>query len=87
MKDKLSRNDRVQVWDEKEIVCLGWGTVIEIARPATDINKLTVFVLLDNKGKAFSKTGVVWGDRYDFIPEKKAIEIAKQIEKDLENIK
>lgn len=87
MKHKLKWGDRVQVWDEKKVVCLGWGTVIELAYPINNRKKLTAFVMLDDKKKASKTDGCVWGDKYQFIPEKKAFEITRRIEKDLKNAK
>jgi len=77
----MKRDDKVQVWDEKKVKCLGWGTVIEIVHPVSVLKKIMIFVMLDKSKK------VVHGDRYQFIPEKKAIEISERIYGDLEKIK
>jgi len=79
-KDDFERGMRVQIWDRKDKknpVFLGIGTVIEIAYPVTNPEKKTIFVYSTKIRKVF------FGDRYDFIPEKKAIEIANRIYKDV----
>jgi len=76
----MKRGDRVQVWDEKKVKCLGWGTIIEMTHPFYAPEETVVFVTLDKSKK------LVYGNKYQFIPEKKAIEISERIYKDLEKV-
>ena len=80
-KNEFQREDKVQVWDEWKHICLGWGEVIEMAYPVTDPKKLTVFVIL--KEKKYD-CRVVWGNRYNIVSEKKALEDEERIRKELE---
>jgi len=72
---KMKIGDRLQVWDDKEIVCLGWGEVIGIG-----VGCKKEIPLIDTGNK------LIWENDYFCIPEKKALEIARRIEKDLEKI-
>ena len=72
---QFKKQDVVQVWDDKEIVCLGWGEVIGIGVGC-------------KKGIPLIDTGsqLIWGNDYFCIPEKKALEITMRIEKDLKKV-
>ena len=68
----MKKGDKVQVWDKKNSVCLGWGEVIGIGVGA---KKEVLLVEIGND--------LLWGDEYHFIPEQKAFEIARRIEGNL----
>lgn len=72
---KMKIGDILQVWDDKEIVCLGWGEVIGMG-----VSSKKGIPLIDIGSQ------LIWGNDYFCIPEKKALEITKRIEKDLEKV-
>jgi len=72
---KMKKGDIIQVWDDRNFVCLGWGEVIGIG---VGCKKGIPLIETENK--------LIWGNDYFCIPEKKALEITKRIEKDLEKI-
>jgi len=71
----MKKGDIIQVWNDKEIVCLGWGEVIGIGVGC-------------KKGIALIDIGsqLIWENDYFCIPEKKALQITSRIEKDLEKV-
>lgn len=72
---KMKKGDIVQIWDDKKIICLGWGEVIGIG---VDCNKEIPLINVGNK--------LIWKNDYFCIPEEKVFRIVKRIEKDLEDI-
>jgi len=74
-KATMKRGDLVQVWDDKNFVCLGWGEVIGIG-----VSSKKGIPLIDTGNK------LIWRNDYFCIPEKKALQITKRIEKDLEKV-
>ncbi|MBA7611594.1 hypothetical protein ES703_18822 [subsurface metagenome] len=72
---EMKKGDIVQVWNDKEIVCLGWGEVIGIGVGC-------------KKGIPLIDTGsqLIWENDYFCIPEKKALEITMRIEKALKKV-
>jgi len=78
----MKENDKVQVWDESTHQCLGWGTIIKFAYSAKDIitrkkapDPIPLIQLESGKK--------IWGDRCDWIEEKKAIEIGVRLFRDI----
>ncbi|MBA7497188.1 hypothetical protein ES702_07799 [subsurface metagenome] len=73
--NQLKKQDIVQVWDDRNFVCLGWGEVIGIG-----VGSKKGIPLIDIGSK------LIWGSDYFCIPEKKALQITRRIEKDLEKV-
>ena len=67
--------DKVQVWDEETHKPLGWGIIIEIAVSVKNKEEIPLIQL--DSGKK------IWGDRYDWIEEKKAVEIGVRLFRDI----
>ncbi len=67
----MKEGDKVQVWSEENHICLGWGTIIKIAYSEKDKEGIPLIKL--DTGKT------IWGDRCDWIEEKKAIEIGVRL--------
>ncbi len=69
----MKKGDKVQVWNEERHICLGWGTVIELAVSAKDLSSgktpESIPLIQLESGKT------IWGDRCNWIEEKKAAEI------------
>jgi len=52
----MKTGDRVRVWDEKKVVCYGWGRIIAIANRIGDRKEVPLIALEgENKKK-------IWGD-------------------------
>lgn len=73
----MKTGDRVQVFDETRHVCLGWGTIVQIARNTHTDEDVPLIML---EGKSQRK---IWGDRCAWIPEKKAAEIGVRLFQDM----
>lgn len=77
----MKRGDKVQVWNEENHQCLGWGTVIQIGVSAKDIitgkSPESIPLIQLDSGKK------IWGDRCSWIEEKKAIEIGVRLFRDI----
>lgn len=71
---KMKIGDRVQVWDDKNFICLGWGEVIGIG---VGCKKGVPLVIVG--------TNLIWGDdpKYHVIPVEKVYQIIARMEKDL----
>ena len=63
----MKEGDLVQVWDDEEHTCLGWGKIIKIAYSRESKEGVPLIQLEAGK--------TIWGDRCYWITEKKAIEI------------
>ena len=68
-------DDIVQVWngDARDIQYIGWGKIVGVG---LGLMSSVLLVEVENK--------LIWTDKLHCIPERKAFEIAKRIEKDLE---
>ncbi|MBA7493257.1 hypothetical protein ES702_03814 [subsurface metagenome] len=71
----MKKGDILQVWDDKNYICLGWGEVIGIG-----VSSKKGIPLIDTGSK------LIWGNDYFCIPEKRALQITRRIEKDLEKV-
>lgn len=67
----MKEGDLVQVWDDEEHICLGWGTIIKIAY--SEETKEGVPLIELESGKT------IWGDRCSWIEEKCAIQAGIRI--------
>lgn len=67
----MKEGDLVQVWDDKEHICLGWGKIIKIAY-SQETKEGTPLIELET-GKT------IWGDQCYWITEKKAVEIGLNV--------
>jgi len=63
--------DKLQVWDEEKVVCLGWGKIILIAIHHFDGEQIP-FIQLESGKK-------LWGTECHYISEKKAIGIGARL--------
>ena len=78
----MKEGDRVQVWDSDSYKCLGWGTITKLAHQAKDIS--TGERSLDPIPLIELESGVkIWGDRCDWITEKKVAEIGVRLFRDI----
>ena len=66
---------KVQVWDEEKHKPLGWGTIIKVAYSAETKEGIPLIELESGK--------TIWGDRCDWIEEKKACEIGVRLFRDI----
>lgn len=71
----MKEGDKVQVWDDETSRCLGWGTIIKI-RYSAGSKEGEPLIYLESK-----KT--IWGDRCNWIQEKKAIKIGVRLFRDI----
>lgn len=72
----MKEGDKVQVWSETEKKCLGWGTIIQIAKRISDKEKIPLIQLEESRT-------TIWGDQCYWIEEKKAIEIGVRLFHDI----
>ena len=68
----MKKGDKVQVWDSKNFIPIGCGIVIGIGVGAK--KGVPLVEVEDN---------LIWANEYHCIPEQKAFEITKRIERDL----
>jgi hypothetical protein len=77
----MKLGDKVQVWDEKSHKPLGWGTIVQIGLKAEEViagrvkEQIPLIQLEDGKK--------IWGDRCDWITEKKAIDVGVRLFRDI----
>lgn len=67
----MKKGERVQVWDTTDFICLGWGTIVQIAIRERD-KKEVPFILLDSGDR-------VWGDKVAWITKEKAMQVGRTI--------
>ena len=71
----MKEGDKVQVWDDHHHTCLGWGVVIQISISARDKEEIPLIQLEGGDQ--------IWGNRCDWIEEKKAIDIGVRLFRDI----
>lgn len=72
----MKEGDKVQVWDGERHKPLGWGTIVRIGYSVKDPKQEIPLIQLES-GKT------IWGNRCDWIEEKKAVEIGVRLFRDI----